>query len=335
MINYQNNTRSFGNNYSYGPGVNAQGYSFGWTRLWIKISSWFGIIMMMILVIGWFYLYGKGVGKTSNQFNNDIVVYSYNSLIGLQGWLLIFLIWAAVKSFVCSFGLLRYAKLPDNEFVANKYQMAVLSLTIGGFFTPFILIRLPNVDVKTTQNARVTIVKYFGTSGAVAGILTAFALLAVKSTIPGGNQIWVRNQESIYWGMFGGFLALGILTGGITFPFYGDKAQKVLASRGKNYHYYNVVSIIFTVIATIELCILVVVAILRVFAEFARAAQAENGIETFLFLMRAIFQAVYTVMLMYIVIQVIKGLWRTDKNGLMFMGKSQKFENYQTQQKNR
>ena len=300
------------------------GHSFTMTRLWIKISSYFGIFVVSLLAFLYFYTAYR-IGHKEGKNPGGLIVTSFKDLTSSQILLFIGLILTTLSTIVCNIGLIRYASLPDNQFLANKWSLAVLSLSIGGFLAPWFLIHLPNVDTKATKNARVTIVKYMGTSWYLGCLFAGLGLIILKTLVPVGNRTWASNGPAIFWGVTGGLLALGSILVAITVPFYGDRVEHIIATKSSGYRYYQTVATIFTFIVTIMLVISIITAILRVLSEFSRAFQAQNGIETFFLVISALLQAVYTAFLIYMIIAVIKGLWQSTDDGLLTIKRSQRF----------
>ncbi len=295
---------------------------FSGVRLWLKISSYFGILMMIILVGVYFY----GVTKANSpggvsQAVSAAVVTSYKDLGSIKVLLFIFLIWSSVKTLVCNIGLIRYASAPDEEFIANKWALAVLSLSIGGFLAPFFLTHLPNTETKATKNARTTIVRYMGLSWALAGIVTLIAMFILKSMIPAANHDWTSGQEKNFYVAIGCLAGLGVLAGLTCAPFFSKNVANTIKTRSEGYHFYNLIMTGYVVIVTIELIALLCYAIFNTFVSIARAINSQNGFEAFFNILSAILNIVYTIYLMRIITAVIRGLWARETPGYITIKK--------------
>ena len=306
------------------------GKNFKFVRFWVILSSIFGILLVSIAAGLYFYYTAKvNQGDTSQAAlqAKNIVISSYAQLTSTKIILFILLIWSLVKTLVCNIGLIHFAKnASDQEFLANKWSLAVLSLSIGGFFAPFMMTRLPNIQTNGTQNARITITKYFGASFCLSALATILGMFLLQNDIPSANRVWAANGQDIFYGVIGGMGGIALLAFITSAPFHSKNIVEQINTQQTGYKKYSIILTIYTVIATIELVLLLMASILRAFEAFARIGQ-NRGVMMFIAIMNALFQLVATMFLMYIIITVIKGLWNKDRPGYVAF---QPYARYQT-----
>lgn len=306
--------------------------NFGFTRLWIKISSVFGIILMVILLGVYAYYENKYLTGGANQAKNSLLIRSYTDLGSISLIIPIILVWMLAKTVVCNIGLIRYANLSDEELCANKWALAVLSLSIGGFLAPFSLTWLPNANETATKNARTTIVRYMGISWAIGGVLTGIALLAIYAAIPSANKVWTGNSENIFTAIVAVVFILGALSFLMSFPFYGEKAEKALQTDTGAYKWFGFVTVVFCVIVTIELIIQMIWSLLKALEALARIGNS-SGIGRILAIFYAFAQLVSTMFMIYLISKVIHGLW-TNKGRTVTFNRYDRYAQAQEQRTN-
>lgn len=304
-----------------------QRQNFGYVRFWLIVSSVFGMALMTLLVGVYFY-YSNKVWR--GNASSNLFINSYAKLSGPDLALLIFLIWTVVKTFVFNFGLIKYARSADSYFVANKWTLAVLSLSLGGFWAPLLLTRLPNADTNATQNARITIVRYFGTSFYIAAISTILIMLIVQTQIPVANRVWIGNGKAVFYGVIGAMAGFALINMAATAPFYGTKVEKMFAARSEGYRKYWNIAIIFTVIATVQLVFVMIAAFLRLLAVMSEMAQQRSPLGIVFGILNIGIQIAYTVFICTLIVHTISGLWRSDQQGMVMYRTNQRFAEAQT-----
>ena len=302
--------------------------NFRFTRFWIKLSSVFGIVMMVLLLAVYSY-YENRYLNSNNPAKNDLLIRSYADLGSISVIIPIILVWMLAKTVVCNVGLIRYANLSDEELCANKWALAVLSLSLGGFFAPFALTWLPNANETATKNARTTIVRYMGISWAIGGALTGIALLAIWGAIPSTQQKWTGNSQSIFSAAVAVVFALGALSLLLSFPFYGTKAEKAIQTETGAFKWFNFVTVAFCVIVTIELVIQIIVSLLKALEAFARIGNS-SGVGRIFAIIYAFAQLVSTMFMIYLISRVIHGLW-TNQGRTMTINRYDRYAQAQEQ----
>ena len=283
--------------------------SYWGTRLWIRISSLFGIIMVVFMLGGYFYLINQYNNGVRNKSLDSIIIKNANDLVSGPGILMLFLIWSTVKTLVCNIGLIKFAGEEDSVFLANKWTLIVLSLSIGGFFAPWSMSRLPNVNVKATRNARVTIVKYMGFAWALSGLLTSIIFVVLKTKLTGS----FTGNSSKYFTLIISINALLFVVNFIAFLIFNIKpAANILNAKEPGYKKYEMITTMYVFVITLQLIVLIISACLRTILDFLKAAEGQDAFERIFNVINAIFSLVYTIYLIKIITSTIKGLWRKE-----------------------
>ncbi len=286
--------------------------SYWGTRLWIRISSLFGIAMVVFMLGGYFYLINQYQNGVRNKDLDSVIIKNANDLVQGPGILMLFLIWATVKTLVCNIGLIKFAGEEDSVFLANKWTLIVLSLSIGGFFAPWSMSRLPNVNVKATRNARVTIVKYMGFSWAISGLITSIVFAVLKTRFTGSNAVFT-GDSSKYFALIVSINAVLFVINFIPFLMFNIKpASNILNAKEPGYKKYEIITTMYIFVVTIQLIVLIISACLRTLMDFLRAAEGQDAFERIFNVINAIFSLIYTIYLIKIITSTIKGLWRKE-----------------------
>ncbi|AGM25989.1 hypothetical protein SSYRP_v1c03950 [Spiroplasma syrphidicola EA-1] len=294
---------------------------FGFTRFWIVLSSLFGIIGVLFLAGYYFYFWSN---YTNGQITGDLNTYqtlfmnSWEDLGTYRVLFLIIIMFTLTTTLICNIGLIRYATSgTDAELCANKWSLAVLSLSLGGVIAPFALTWLPNTDVKATKNARVTIVRYLGTGwmlGAIGAIIAIGSFMGVTNN-SGFVTASAKNTFITVMTILGVVAGFSLLF--VPF-FYNRKTVDHMIAQTSLGKWYRFVSTVYTVFATILLVIQIISAIVKLIEAFGRIfSNRQNGFQIFLNILNFSFMLIGTMFMIYLITSVIKGLWRSEDDYLI------------------
>ncbi|AHF61089.1 hypothetical protein P344_04000 [Spiroplasma mirum ATCC 29335] len=299
--------------------------SFGFTRFWIIFSSIFGIIGVVIMSIAYFYYLDKFNNGTLNNVDPNtaeiFLMNSYSYLGSFKVILLIAIMFTLFSTIICNIGLIRYAaKSTDEELCANKWSLAVLSLSLGGFFAPFALTWLPDTDVKATKNARVTIVRYLGTSWLLGAIFSIVAIMVFYARA--NDHSWTKvgdyypaNPKQVFTAVIA-VLAVASALSLLFVPwFYNQNTVAHMIAETSLGKWYRFISTLYTVIVTMLLIIQIITAVLKLIEIFTSIFQNNQGAgSSFISIMRFTMSLISTMFMIYLIVKVIAGLWKRSDN---------------------
>ncbi|AOX43768.1 hypothetical protein S100390_v1c04250 [Spiroplasma sp. NBRC 100390] len=289
--------------------------NFGFTRFWIVLSSIVGIVGITIAASAYFYFLGK---YNNGTFVGDIdtantwLMNSYADLASYKVVILLAVIFSFFTTIICNIGLIRYAIASnDAELCANKWSLAVLSLSLGGFFAPFALTWLPDTDVKATKNARVVIVRYLGTAWLVSALVSIAAVMIFYNSAT--NKVWVGDSQRNFAIMMGVLAAVSVISLILVPGFYSSRVVANMMAETSFGKWLRFVSTIYTVLVTIMLIIQIITALLKLIEAFGRMFQkGQNGLSIFANILNFTSTLIGTIFMVYLITKVIKGLWRRE-----------------------
>ncbi|GAA6237933.1 MAG: hypothetical protein SPLM_00580 [Spiroplasma phoeniceum] len=289
--------------------------NFGFTRFWIVLSSIVGIAGMAITGGAYFYYLGRyNNGTFPGDINaaNTWLMNSYADLTSVKVVLLLVVIFSFFTTIICNIGLIRYAiSSTDAELCANKWSLAVLSLSIGGFFAPFALTWLPDTDVKATKNARVVIVRYLGTAWLVSALASIIAIMIFYNKAT--DKTWVGDSKQNFAIMMGVLAVVSVLSLIFVPGFYSNKVVANMMAETSYGKWLRFVSTVYTILVTIMLVIQIITALLKLIEPFGRIFQkGQNGLAIFANILNFTATLIGTIFMIYLITKVIKGLWRRE-----------------------
>ena len=143
----------------------AFGYSLSTTRMIVALANWVGLVGAVVLaavVVYFTFINPSSLFDLNGDvlLNDDYLLYS--AAILFSGMSL------ASHAFIINFN----RKVDDITFLNNRYILILFSLSIGGVWTPFILMRLPNTNISSSITPRIAISQGFGAVCLAAGIPT-------------------------------------------------------------------------------------------------------------------------------------------------------------------
>lgn len=292
-----------------------QGYNGGYrynldsTRLWIKIANILGAIMS-IIGIGIYYYYAFDINKSASTSDNILVKSFQINLNKIPSIIImVFANFLFMSSIIFSIALVHFVSTAsDDDLIANKWTLAALSLTASGFLTPFLLTRLPNVEVKATRNARATISKWFGLAGLMASVMSGIII----------GVYWLNNKpdaESLKMNtiLIASLAAISAFTLISCLVFFRKDTDEKMANNEGIGQFAKALSIMYTIVATILLILQLIYMVLKIVSIFSEMFSSEgNAFARFLNIIGSGFQIAMTIWTMTIIIQVIGGIWKKD-----------------------
>lgn len=283
-------------------------YNLNSTRLWIKIANILGTIMA-IIGIGFYYSYAFDK-QNKVGVSDDVAKLLHIDLNSIPSIIFMVIVnFVFMSSIIFCVALVHFVSTAsDEDLIANKWAVAVLSLTVGGFLTPFLLTRLPNVEVKATRNARTTISKWFGFAGLMASIMSG-VIIAVQwiSNKPEADNLQTNTILIAILATIAAFTLISCLV-----FFRKDTDEKIANNEGVG-QFAKVLSIVYTIVATIILILQLIYMVLKIVAIFQDMFSSEgNAFMKILNVIASGFQIAMTVWTMTIIIQVIGGIWKKD-----------------------
>ena len=302
-----------------------------WPRWWVRVSSIFSA-GGVLLVGGLFFVSWARVAG-NNQiagWENIFILQNSDFRSGAKLFILIFIIWQLVQTLVFSFGLFRYSLLSDADFIANKWALVFFSLSLGGFFTPLILLLMPNADTKATRVADSMIVRYLGSVWWIAPLFITFTLLSTKTWLNSHQNVGVNAGENlIFYSLLGAFLGVGVLGLLTTCPFYNKQVDVKLFSQQSSHRMLWAIVIFYRLIASAQMVLLILVAIFRIVAIVMELFRGRNVLALFLNAFRLLFAIASAAFIVFMVTQVLSQLWKHKTDGLVTLKQSEKFAIYQ------
>ncbi|WP_338956135.1 hypothetical protein [Spiroplasma endosymbiont of Polydrusus cervinus] len=284
-------------------------------RFWIVLSSIVGIVGMTAAVGTYFYYlgqYNNGTFPGDLNVARSLLMNSYADLTSYKVLILLAVIFSLFTTIICNIGLIRYAiGSTDAELCANKWSLAVLSLSFGGFFAPFALTWLPDTDVKATKNARIVIVRYLGTAWLVSALacIASVMIFYNKAT----DKVWVGDAKQNFAIMMGVLAVVSVLSLIFVPGFYSNKVVANMMTETSYGKWLRLVSTIYTVLVTIMLIIQIITALLKLIEAFGRMFQkGQDGLSIFVNILHFTSTLIGIFFMVYLITKVIKGLWRRE-----------------------
>ncbi|WP_026389169.1 hypothetical protein [[Acholeplasma] multilocale] len=282
----------------------------------IKFAQIIGTVFSVIgLAAMIFYLNDirNGIG---NGINQETAVLSVSLILAFT----VYLTWKTIYTAVVIVKFVN--KASDQEVLDNKYILATLSLTLGGFLTPFILTSFPNVPSNSSINPRWFLTRVLGMTTLVGGalFLLTFITTALTTNYNGATVSFNELTQNVY-GIVG--LVFGIATlvlGTIAVSlFFQNSSKEIFFGDTGMAKLMNVVAIAYLIIASIELVYLMFIAIIRLLgaiADLFRAFGQDGGFMKFMYITAALANLAITMMYVSIIIRIasqsLVGIWQKD-----------------------
>lgn len=291
--------------------------NFGFIRFWIILSSVIGIIGITIAGGVYFYYlnrYNNGTFPGDISIADSWLINSYTDLTSFKIIILLAIIFSFFTTIICNIGLINYAiNSTDIELCINKWSLAILSLSIGGFFTPFALTWLPDVNVKSTKNVRIVIIRYLGTSWMISSIISIITIMIFYNKVT--DKYWIENSKQNFLTMMMFLTVISIFSLIFVPCFYNNKVVINMMSETYYGKWLRFVSTVYAVIVTLMLIIQIITSLLKFIESFYRIFQkGQDGLTIFTNILNISTSLIGTMFMIYLIIRVIKGLWKREDN---------------------
>lgn len=257
-------------------------------------------------------------------------------IIGIE----VYFLW---KSIYSAYVIITYLKsASDEEVIANRYILAVLSVGVGGIITPFILTSMPNIETEYSLNPRAFLAKYLGFTmlfGFTLFLVTFISIslssgMTFSELIDTKNEFGLTGFLSITLGIVG--MLIGILGYGL---FARSNASELMKEKNLQGYVMQVVGVIFTIISTVELVFLIMMSIVRligvIFQSFAYMNRYDGFFKVFAILFafsRIGFEIWYVTWVVAMYSRIISGLW--SKEQVIRINNFEKVDNIHVQEQN-
>ncbi|ATI74228.1 hypothetical protein [Mesoplasma florum] len=283
-------------------------------RGFIKFAQILGTAVTALILIMTIYFFSSSDFLGSGDPNT--VTFS-SLIIGIE----IYFLW---KSIYSAYVIISYLNsVSDEEVIANRYILAILSVGVGGLITPFILTSLPNIETQSSMNPRAFLAKHLGLTMLIG--FTLFLVSFVWITLSSGITFNELIDTSTDFGLIG-FLSLtlsivGWLIGVLGFGLFSrSNSSDLMKEKNLQGYMMQIVGVIFTIIATLELVFLIIMAIFRLIGVIFQSFSYMNRYDGFLKVF-AIFLAFsrigleiwYVTWVVSMYSKIISGLWSKEQ----------------------
>ncbi|AGR42403.1 hypothetical protein [Spiroplasma diminutum] len=271
-------------------------------RLMLMIANIFGLVAGIFGGIAYIY-YGFIVFRNDpSQINPEIFNYM-PMLMSIAGFFII------TNIFFCSFIINFLKKADDITLLNNRYIIALFSISIGGFFTPFVLAQMKNIPIQSTVSPKFTISKGYGGNSLVSGVIALgsyfwFSTVVFKSS----NTVFTAGLADQ---IFVGIVSLIIFWGALNCMLFATpNAKAAWDKKAGAYKFMNFIAIINLIFATFVLIMQLLSSILTIFSIIADLFDRRRGfLGTILNTTFATYRIAVQLFIIYTLNKIIKGLW--------------------------
>ncbi|ATQ35752.1 hypothetical protein MENTO_v1c06200 [Mesoplasma entomophilum] len=283
-------------------------------RGFIKFAQILGTAVTALILIMTIYFFSNDEFLASG----DPTTVTWSSLIiGIE----IYFLW---KSIYSAYVIISYLnKASDEEIIANRYILAVLSVGVGGIVTPFILTSMPNIETQSSMNPRAFLAKHLGLTMLIG--FTLFLVSFISITLSTGITFSELIDTSNEFGLIG-FLAVtlsivGFLIGVLGFGLFSrNNSSDLMKEKNLQGYTMQIVGVIFTIIATLELVFLIIMAIFRligvIFQSFSYMSRYDGFYKVFAIFLafsRIGIEIWYVTWVVSMYSKIISGLWSKEQ----------------------
>ncbi|AUF83378.1 hypothetical protein CXP39_00975 [Mesoplasma syrphidae] len=286
-------------------------------RGFIVFAQILGTVIAVIGLIAAFYFINdqlKNLAVTDPNFVESKILWSIVLAVCL------YMVWKTIYTaiVICKF----VKESDDQEIIANRYILAVLSLTLGGFLTPFVLTQFRNMETVSTVKPRWFLSRVLGLTMLVGGILGlgGFLLSALTGAFGATGisfaDILANTSGLVTFIILISLTALGAI-GVLTF--YGGNKQEIFDGNTTASKIMNSVAVMFLIVATLELVWLIIISIIRLLGAiadlFQKMGQESGFMKAFAImwaLANVVFTFYYVMMIVRISVECIAGIWARD-----------------------
>ncbi len=276
--------------------------------------------MAIAIFGGIFLIYSFIKANIGSEQNNAFYIKDVNQLFSTGIiFLIILIMFMLVKSIIFSSKLIMYMrKATDEEIENNKWLLALLSLSIGGFIIPFLFTRIRNTTSVGNQNAKVVLSKIYSTTGLVGSIFSFIAIAGSFYLINNHSSV-VLSQLSKEMMITSVSLTLVILLFSAIsmMVFFNKNIETSIKEKTSLGQFATILSYIFLIAVTINLVLQIIISILKLF-EILTEQRNRGMLGIFELILKGI-MIISTLYLISIIVEIIRGLWASfkDENGFV------------------
>ncbi len=314
MRQYQ---QQYNNNYS---NMNIK-VNYSSVRSTIKFFTWFGLILSAL--VGFLYLFEfvnmNMISKPAATDNSVIGILkalrvtNLNDLFSAKILMFTLIPLTIVKSIIFNSALIRFInKSSDYELEANKWMLAVLSLSVGGLYTPFLLTKLSNNASTSTIKFKKPLGRIYGITG-IIGCSAAIIITAIAAITTSHSENLTAVSQNV---LILTSLSIAVIIAFCISAFVIFSSKNIEQDmENKNFigRIANIIGTIILIVVTIELLLRIVISILNAIESVSRALKT-GGFFGFLRLMFSLLYIALTIYLIKIIWDVITSLWKANRN---------------------
>ncbi|KNG79666.1 hypothetical protein [Mycoplasma sp. HU2014] len=294
------------------PEQSSMNFAISMSKTWIIFLQIVGSVLAVIgLVSGMVFF---------NSLDYNTINPKYKLGVPVLFSILSYSLWRTIST---AFVIVRFLKQATNEqIVSNRYILASLSLNLGGFFTPWLLTSLPNIETNSTIKPKWFLSRVFSVITLVGFAILLVALLLQLNKVTGGNISSAFNKTNPYYSITIVLIFISVLFILVGVPsialYYNKNSEEQFEDDTSTSTTMRIFAYFYLVVTTIELFIVMWLCLLRLVGGFSRLINAfdnDGGINPFavLFaLIYIIFQITYVLFLWRMIVEVIKGIWKRD-----------------------
>ncbi|AHI53205.1 hypothetical protein [Spiroplasma culicicola] len=274
------------------------------------MSNPIGRVKTMASLFNWF-------GLIASVFLAAFLIFAFSSpdWLNLKDQKFEFALWSSVTMFFATMSIafqayiIHFIKTSDDvTFINNRYILVLFSLSVGGLFTPFILMSLPNINVKSSVTPKISISRGYGISAASsAGV----AMLTFASVLTDGNgwDTLAANSTAniILWSVLGTILFWGLIN---IILFVGKNALVRYENSNGSRAIMNFIAFFNLIFATIVLIWILIWSVLTILNAIASLFDRQRGFFSSLFNFMYVSMIITRqLFIMYTAWHCIKGIW--------------------------
>lgn len=291
----------------------------GISRGFIIFAQIFGTIFAVVGLIAYCALLDDVIRGLGNGSSDDLAA---RASAGAIMALIVYFVWKSIWS--CVVIIRSMNEMDDFTLGANKWIISALSLTVGGFFTPFIMSSFPNIKVNATIKPKPFLTKAFGMFMVVGAPLAMLTYgIYMRNNLGGAAQGWTIAVFAIS--------ACLLVLGALNVGFF---SQKDAQQKYESSTFMKLLANTTLVLVTLELIVVMLEAVLRLLVNiYQMVYQFQRGgwIYALLSLFNFMFAMVYVLFVIRLTWETITGIWTDEVEFNVF----EPLKDYQKDQNNK
>ncbi|UWD34735.1 hypothetical protein NX779_02875 [Mycoplasma cottewii] len=296
---------------SYQTYPSSTNFSISISKTWIIFTQIFSSLIAAGVSIYLMYLL--------NSLDYNTINPKYKLGVPLLFSILAYSLWRTIAT---AFVIVRFLKLATNEqVVSNRYILASLSLNLGGFFTPWLLTSLPNIETNSTIKPKWFLSRVFSVISLVGSTILLSTLVWQLHKVTNGDILSAFNSTNEYYIPTVVLICIAILFILIGIPtiilYYNKNSKERFEGDTSTGTAMRIFAYFYLVVTTVELIIFMCLSLLRLLGGFIRLLDSFdrdriNPIKLIFALIYILMQFMYVLFLLRMIAQTIKGIWKRD-----------------------